>query len=286
MSSSPFRIALLYLLISITWIVSGDYLVHQLSLFIHIPHQIVQSSKGLFFVLITAILLYLIIKKHQKSLKESEEKYKNLFYEMKGQAEENRMLAEVAQRVNNMVIITDPQGVISWVNKAFTDFTGYTFDEAAGRYTDFLHGPKTDLETHHLIMGSIERGEFCRFEILNYTKSRQEYWVELNISPIYNEENEIERYISIQNIITERKEKEAKINHQNETLRQIAWTNSHALRKPVASIISLITLCKDVKRLKELKEMHSLIEECSKELDESIREITRKINYIESNTID
>lgn len=282
MSSSPFRIALLYLLISITWIVSGDYLVHQLSLFIHIPHQIVQSSKGLFFVLITAILLYLIIKKHQKSLKESEEKYKNLFYEMKGQAEENRMLADVVQRVNNIVIITDIDGKITWVNQAFTDITGYSFDEAIGRYISILHGPKTDSETQRQIMEGVQRGEFCSFEILNYTKSGQEYWVELNLSAIYNERKEIERYIAIQNIITERKEKEAKINRQNEILRKIAWVNSHSLRKPIASIISLTNLCKDVKTLDEMKEMQSLIEDCSKELDEIIKEISGKINRIES----
>ena len=392
MKANPFKIAFLYLAVSIGWIVSSDYLVHQLSLLITFPDHILQTSKGVFFIIITAVLLYLIIKKQQQSLLRSEKQYKSLFYanpnplwiydlntlkflevndaaihrygysrkefqsmtimdirpaedyqrvaasannmpegthisgywkhldkdgrtfivsieshkinfdnkecviviaqdvtqkflqeeRLRKSAEENKMLADVVQRVNNIVIITDPDGKITWVNRAFTDITGYSFDEAIGRYTSILHGPKTDTETQRLIMECVQRREFCSFEILNYTKSGQEYWVELNLSAIYNERNEIERYIAIQNIITERKEKEAKIKHQNEILRKIAWVNSHSLRKPIASIISLTNLCKDVNTLDEMKEMHCLIEDCSKELDEIIKEISGKINRIES----
>lgn len=91
-------------------------------------------------------------------------------------------------------------------------------------------------------MESIRRNDFRRFQVLNYTKKGGEYWVELTISPVYNAQNEITEYISIQNIITERKLKEEKINAQNAALRQLAWINSHRLRKPVISIISLAGL--------------------------------------------
>jgi hypothetical protein len=131
------------------------------------------------------------------------------------------------------------------------------------------------------MMESIPNNNFSSFEILNYTKSGKEYWVELNISAIYNDENEAVRYISIQNIITERKLKEEKIREQNEILRKHSWTNSHAIRKPLASILSLLFLSKELKEIEEIKEVHSLIETCAEELDEIIKGVGKEINDFE-----
>jgi hypothetical protein len=125
---------------------------------------------------------------------------------------------------------------------------------------------------------SIPNTNFSRFEIINYTKSGKEYWVELNISAIYNDENQAVRFISIQNIITERKLREKKIREQNEILRKHSWTNSHAIRKPLASILSLLFLSREIG---EIKEVHSLIETCAVELDEIIKGVGKEINDFE-----
>ena len=187
--------------------------------------------------------------------------------------EEKQRMAEVIERIYNMVLIIDPSGKITWVNQAFVNFTGYSLEEAAGKTTDFLHGPHTDPETLARINEAIKHQQFSVFEILNYTKSGQEYWVELAITAIYNEHNEIARYISVQTVITERKAHEEKIKQQHVILKKLAWTNSHAFRKPVASILSLVDLSKDVKHLEELQEIHRHIAACSKELDDLTREV-------------
>lgn len=215
----------------------------------------------------------------EKQLKEELENHILLIQQS---LEEKRRLAEVVERINNIVIITDPNGIITWVNRAFVRFTGYTFDDAVGKEPTFLHGPKTDLNTYYAIRDSLGKDEFTIFEIINYTKSGEEYWVELNISATYTEDNKVERYISIENIITERKEKESKILSYNEDLRKLAWTNSHALRKPVASIMSLVQLSKNMTDIEEIKEVHELIEACSAELDEITKQIGRDINHRES----
>ena len=191
--------------------------------------------------------------------------------------EEKKRLAEVIDRINNLAIITDPMGRIIWVNKAFVRHTGYELKEIEGKNTHFLHGPKTDPSTQAEIMESLKQHQFKSFEILNYTKDGEEYWVDMSFSPIYDEKNQIIRYISIQNIITERKAIDEKIREQNRVLRKIAWTNSHALRKPVASIVSLVDLSNEMNQLRDIQEIHKLIGTCAKELDIITKDIAKKI---------
>lgn len=193
--------------------------------------------------------------------------------QLKETLEEKERLAEVIDRINNLVIITDSSARITWVNEAFIRHTGYTLEEVKGRTPYFLHGPKTDASIQADIINSLNNREFKNFEILNYTKGGEEYWVDMTFSPVYDQNNNVMRYVSIQTIITERKAADEKIREQNRVLKNIAWTNSHALRKPVASIISLVQISSEMDLPADLREIHNLIGVCAAELDL----ITRKI---------
>ncbi|MDZ7680482.1 MAG: PAS domain-containing protein [Fodinibius sp.] len=53
------------------------------------------------------------------------------------------MLSRVARETQNMVLITDPQERIEWVNEAFTRVTGYSEQEVLGkRPGNLLQGPE------------------------------------------------------------------------------------------------------------------------------------------------
>lgn len=200
--------------------------------------------------------------------------------QLKNTLEEKELLGEVIDRINNLAIITDAFGHITWVNKAFVKHTGYQLEEVIGKSPNFLHGPMTDPTTQTAIMESLHKRDFRSFEILNYTKLGEQYWVDMTFSPIYDEMDQIIRYISIQNIITERKAIDEKIRDQNKVLRNIAWTNSHTLRKPVASIVSLVNISNEMELPADIKEIHNLIGACAEELDSITKEIAEKIeNY-------
>lgn len=285
MRINPLKIVLFYFLISLCWILLGDSVVELFQSWLPFSKEVLEVIKGIFFISFTAFLLYLAIKRQQQEADKlrnlENERLQQLHVtekELNQSMNENRRLVEVIDRIHNMVVITDTYGRVSWVNQAFVNFTGYLLEEITGKTTDFLHGPKTDKQLQHKIMNALETDNFGVFEMLNYTRSGEQYWIEMTISGIYNDQNELVRYISIQNIITERKSNEEKLQEQNKLLRKMSWTNSHAIRKPVASIISLVELSKQLKDPDELNAIHGLIGICSLELDEITREVSKMMS--------
>ena len=71
-----------------------------------------------------------------------------------------------------------------------------------------------------------------------------------------------------------------KIKTSNEVLLQIAWSNSHELRKPVCSILSLVALLKEASE-QERQEFLRLLEISSTELDEVLKQNNQKVNELE-----
>lgn len=127
-----------------------------------------------------------------------------------GEMEQRRvveLLSLVANETDNSVIITDKNECIEYVNPGFTKMSGYTFDEVKGKKPgDILQGPLTDKETKRGIRESLEKGKSSYFEILNYHKNGETYWVSLAINPVTGKDGTVERFISIQANVTETKE--------------------------------------------------------------------------------
>ncbi|MBK5193762.1 MAG: PAS domain S-box protein [Flavobacteriaceae bacterium] len=121
-----------------------------------------------------------------------------------------RDLSLIATQTDNLVIITDAKGAIEYVNNAFEKLTGYTLEEVAGKKPgNFLQGPETDPGDKVAFSRALRKREAITQEILNYTRSGEKYWVSISINPIFDNKGELEKFISIQQNITERKEGEA-----------------------------------------------------------------------------
>jgi len=229
-----------------------------------------------------------IIDNEQK-LRDAYQKEKKLHDELAVQYEavrrsekENRIMGHVMNNINNLVIIIQEDHTISWVNRAFSDFTGYLSEEVIGKNPgDILCGSQTDTEMIELLVASIKQKQFFGGELVNYKKSGEPYWTQLSISPIYDDDGEFQFYISVETVITEKKEKEQKILAQHQALQRVAWSNSHELRKPVCSIIGLISVLKDLDNEKDRDECLAALEVCTRELDRLVKDINRKVEYME-----
>ena len=188
--------------------------------------------------------------------------------------EELKRAGEILNKISNPVIISNAKGRIIWVNPAFTAVTGYTEEEALGKsHVHMLYSSRTnDLVVRRLFETISHRAPYS-VDLLNLDKFNREYWVSLNLSPIFDAQGKFECYISVHNDITERKEKEAIIGIQNEKLKVVSWLNSHQIRKPVASILALTQLMKMSETEDEKTEILGMLHQCAVELDEIILEI-------------
>jgi PAS domain S-box-containing protein len=131
--------------------------------------------------------------------------------ERKQREEELHKLSLVAKQTVNAVVITDAEKKITWVNKAFTDISGYTLQEVLGKTPQFLQGPKTSPHTLAYLKDCIQAKIPFNCEILNYSKQGHEYWMEIKGQPIFNERGMVEQFFAIQTDITAKKEAETAI---------------------------------------------------------------------------
>ena len=106
------------------------------------------------------------------------------------------------QSYSSMVITTcfleGDHPKIVYVNDAFTKMTGYEKNEILGKTPRILQGEKTDKEVLKRLKECLKNEAYFEGKTINYTKDGQEYWVEWNISPVYDENKNLIAFISIQ----------------------------------------------------------------------------------------
>lgn len=134
----------------------------------------------------------------------------------------HRRLQSIVEHTTNMVVVTNRRRGIEWVNPAYTRVTGWTLDEVRGRNPrSFLHGPRTSWSAAARLGDLLRQGqEVSDFELLNYKKNGEPYWVSLNIRPIRDAQGEVVEYVSIQSDITERKRREMELQRAHWRLAQ------------------------------------------------------------------
>ena len=125
-----------------------------------------------------------------------------------------RLLESAVFNANDAIVITEahpldkPGPRIVYVNQGFTRMTGYTAEEVIGKTPRFLQGPKTDRAQADIIRDTLARWEPVRAELINYRKDGSEFWVELNIVPVVDDNGNYTHWMAIERDITERKQSE------------------------------------------------------------------------------
>ncbi len=127
--------------------------------------------------------------------------------ELKRANEQAERLALVAKRTTNAVVITDANRRIVWTNDGFTRVSGYTFDEVNGRSPgEFLQSDSTDPQTVMAMRACLSAGQPFRGEILNRAKNGREYWLDIDIQPLHDEQGRLSGFMAIESEITEQVE--------------------------------------------------------------------------------
>jgi PAS domain S-box-containing protein len=111
---------------------------------------------------------------------------------------------EMARRSRLPLLLTNPEPdqPIVYVNDAFLGLTGYDRNDVIGRNCRFLQGPGTDPKVVRRIRQAISEGGEFHGEILNYRKDGSEFWNELFMTPILDDEGRIAYFLGSQFDVT------------------------------------------------------------------------------------
>lgn len=115
------------------------------------------------------------------------------------------------EQSNECVIITNIEGEIEYVNRAFSDVTGYTKGELIGQNPRILQSGATAKTTYERLWNKLKAGETWRGELLNKRKDGSNYVVWATITPVLDENDRITHFIGVEEDITERKADEEKL---------------------------------------------------------------------------
>ncbi|MEX2618064.1 MAG: PAS domain-containing protein [Alphaproteobacteria bacterium] len=147
-----------------------------------------------------------------------------------------RLIDAALSRQNDIVIITEsdaldaPDGPrIVYVNDAFERLTGFARSEAIGQTPRILQGPETDRKQLDRVRDALHNKEPVRCEVLNYSKSGEPYWLELDITPLLDEEGHCTHFVAVERNITERKQQEAVLRQFQERFQLISQATNDVI---------------------------------------------------------
>lgn len=128
-------------------------------------------------------------------------------------AEAELRVAATAFEASEGMMITDPDGNIVRVNKAFTEITQYTAEEVLGKNPKLLRSGRHDQHFYQQMWRTILSEGSWRGEIWNRRKSGEIFPEWLTITAVRNKYNEITHFVSTLTDISELKQNEERIHH-------------------------------------------------------------------------
>ncbi len=149
-------------------------------------------------------------------------------------------LKQALDATNVGVVITDPEkddNPIVYINKGFTNLTGYTEEDVLGKNCRFLQGADTERAVVQSISQGIKEKKSIHVELINYRKDGTPFRNELIIDPIYIDNTDRTFFIGVQKDVTEQYETKLEL---EDTLKEVQRLSTPIV--PITNSISVIPL--------------------------------------------
>lgn len=200
--------------------------------------------------------------------------------ERKKADEELRKLYNAVEHSSAVIIITNTQGNIEYVNPKFTEVTGYERGEVFDKTPRVLKSGETPPDVYEELWGTINSGKEWQGIFHNKKKNGEFYWAAASISPLKDPKGKITHFVGIQEDITAiklfelelKKAKEA-AEAANQAKSDFLASMSHEIRTPMNAIIGMSELLIDT----PLSEEQKKYVETSKKAGENLLDIINDI---------
>jgi diguanylate cyclase (GGDEF)-like protein/PAS domain S-box-containing protein len=126
-------------------------------------------------------------------------------------AESLQLAANVFANTQEGIVITDVQGNITDVNRAFLDIIGYSREELLGKNPRIFQSGRHDKQFYRELWQSVREQRYWRGEVWNRRKNGEIYTEWLTITAMTNAKNEIIGYIGTSSDISLLKQREQQL---------------------------------------------------------------------------
>ncbi len=109
------------------------------------------------------------------------------------------------EQTSHSIIITDLAGCIEYVNRAFSDISGFAAEEVLGQNPRMLRSGQTPASTYTQMWSTLGRGDIWQGEFINRRKNGEIYHESARVSPVRQPDGRITHYLAIKEDITEYK---------------------------------------------------------------------------------
>ena len=198
------RAGLVYLLVSIVWLQLSNYLLIN---FIDEPWALGRwlQARGYVWVSLSALLIYWIGRRFarahalQQPLKENRERL--------------RQAAAVFDCTREGVLVTDTQGLIVHVNRAFMEITGYQCEDVMGQRPSLFKSGRHSAHFYQQMFQALESTGEWSGEIWNRRKSGEVYPQWQTIRVIHDDQGQVSHYVAVFSDISAMKNSEHELAH-------------------------------------------------------------------------
>lgn len=161
---------------------------------------------------------------------------------LRQQAQANLRQEEQLKRIRDEhaghgVVITDQDGAIEYVNRAFETQSGYDSEEVRGKNPRILQSGEHDEQFYERLWETICRGDVWRGEVVNERKDGARYVLDQSIAPMFGPDGEIDQFVAINHEITELKELEERLRERGEQLALLNQVLRHDVRNDMTVIV-------------------------------------------------
>lgn len=136
-----------------------------------------------------------------------------------------RGFRKAIEHAGHAIFLTGPDGTIEYANPAVESVVGYDPEEVVGENPRLWQSGEHDDAFYTELWVQISSGDVWEGEIINRRKSGELCWVDTTVAPITDEGGTVERYVAVERDVTERKERQLRIEEQNDRLERLNNTN-------------------------------------------------------------